>query len=198
MEIDPVCKMNLDPAKAAAKVVYAGQTHYFCSDACHMAFTNEPRRYTRSVPQGAERIVQRVFREYPGSLAVRLWNGEVLTFGAGTPDVTLVFRDPGLFRELVLSRDPLRLAEAYLQDRLDVDGNLYAALRLKDHLLREGSLPVHGAVPRCCARRRRPGDIGAAHSAVPAAVAQPFEGGELPGHSLPLRRLECLLPAVAR
>lgn len=80
-------------------------------------------------------IMQRVFRDCPVNLAMRLWDGEELRFGTGAPDATLVFRDPGLFRELILSRDPLRLAEAYFHDRLDVEGDLYAALRLKDHLL---------------------------------------------------------------
>ncbi len=30
----------------------------------------------------AERIVERVFRNYPGSMAVRLWDGRTLTFGS--------------------------------------------------------------------------------------------------------------------
>ncbi len=80
------------------------------------------------------RIVQRVFRDLPENIAVRLWHGETLKFGPGVPDATLVFRDPHLFREMVLFRDPLRLAEAYFQGTLDVEGDLYKALGLKDHL----------------------------------------------------------------
>ena len=45
MAIDPVCKMNVAPEKAAARVGYAGQSYYFCSDACHKAFTAEPQKY---------------------------------------------------------------------------------------------------------------------------------------------------------
>jgi cyclopropane-fatty-acyl-phospholipid synthase len=82
----------------------------------------------------ARQIVQRVFRDYPGGLAVRLWDGDTLTLGAGTPEATLVIREPRLLRELILVRDPLRVAEAYFQNRLDVEGNLYAILGLKDHL----------------------------------------------------------------
>jgi len=82
----------------------------------------------------ARQIAQRVFRDYPGKLAVRFWDGEVLTFGGAAPAVTLVFRDPDLFRDLIIHRNPLRLAEAYFQDRLDVKGDLYAALTLKDYL----------------------------------------------------------------
>jgi len=82
----------------------------------------------------ARRTVRRVFRDYPGAVAVRLWNGETLNFGAGVPEVTLMFHHPGLFRDLILFRDPLRLAEAYFEGALDVEGDIYAALRLKDHL----------------------------------------------------------------
>ena len=52
MATDPVCKMNVEPAKAAAKVDYAGQTYYFCSDACHKAFSADPQKYAGSAPGG--------------------------------------------------------------------------------------------------------------------------------------------------
>lgn len=31
LHIDPVCKMQVDEAKAAAKSEYKGQTYYFCA-----------------------------------------------------------------------------------------------------------------------------------------------------------------------
>ena len=46
MVIDPVCKMNVEPEKAAAKAEHGGQVYYFCSDACHKAFVAEPKKYT--------------------------------------------------------------------------------------------------------------------------------------------------------
>lgn len=46
MAIDPVCKMNVEPEKAAAKADYDGQVYYFCSDTCHKAFVAEPKKYT--------------------------------------------------------------------------------------------------------------------------------------------------------
>ena len=60
-------------------------------------------------------IVQRVFRDYPGNLAVKLWTSETLKIGAGEPDVTIIFHQPNLFRNLILYRDPLLLAEAYIR-----------------------------------------------------------------------------------
>lgn len=82
----------------------------------------------------AERMVARVFRDYPGNMAVRLWDGQTVAFGAGSPEFTLVFREPRPFRELILSRDPLRLAEAYFLGKVDIEGDLYTALHLKDYL----------------------------------------------------------------
>jgi len=82
----------------------------------------------------ARRIVQRVFRDYRGGVAVRLWDGETLRFGAGAPLATLIIREPRLFRDLILFRDPLRLAEAYFQGELDIEGDIYEILKLKDHL----------------------------------------------------------------
>ncbi len=82
----------------------------------------------------AERIVERVFRDYSGSMAVRMWDGRTLAFGRGAPEFTLVFRDPRPFRELILYRDLLRLAEAYFRGKIGIEGDFYGALRLKDHL----------------------------------------------------------------
>lgn len=52
MKTDPVCKMAVDPVKAAAKVEYAGQVYYFCSAACHKAFTANLQKYAISAPRG--------------------------------------------------------------------------------------------------------------------------------------------------
>jgi YHS domain-containing protein/positive regulator of sigma E activity len=43
--IDPVCKMPVDPASAAAKLAYEGQTYYFCHAHCLEAFAKEPAAY---------------------------------------------------------------------------------------------------------------------------------------------------------
>lgn len=52
MTIDPVCKMNVEPNKAAAKADYAGQVYYFFSESCHKAFTAEPQKFAGSTPHG--------------------------------------------------------------------------------------------------------------------------------------------------
>lgn len=42
---DPVCGMQVDPAKAAGKVEHGGETYYFCSTGCRTKFEAEPARY---------------------------------------------------------------------------------------------------------------------------------------------------------
>jgi len=52
MVTDPVCKMNLEQTKAAAKENYDGKEYYFCSDNCHKKFVAEPKKYAAGMPQG--------------------------------------------------------------------------------------------------------------------------------------------------
>lgn len=42
---DPVCGMEIRPEDAAATEEHEGRTFYFCSQACHETFVNDPHRY---------------------------------------------------------------------------------------------------------------------------------------------------------
>ncbi len=52
MATDPVCKMTVEPHKAAAKVEHRGMTYYFCSQACHKEFSAHPEKYQAKKPGG--------------------------------------------------------------------------------------------------------------------------------------------------
>ena len=82
----------------------------------------------------ATHIIDRLLAGFEGSVAVRLWSGVTHYFGPNPPAFTLVFHNAAVLRELVLKRSPIPLADAYFHGRLDVEGDLYAALRLKSHL----------------------------------------------------------------
>jgi len=45
MAVDPVCKMTVEPAKAAAQSSYQGQMYYFCAVGCKQKFDREPEKY---------------------------------------------------------------------------------------------------------------------------------------------------------
>jgi cyclopropane-fatty-acyl-phospholipid synthase len=98
----------------------------------------------------AASLLAQVFQRLPGSITVRLWSGAAFRVGAaavaggasaastasstGEPRFVLAFRNPETVSEMVLGRDPLRLAEAYFRGDVDIEGDFFAALSLKDHL----------------------------------------------------------------
>ena len=47
MAKDPVCGMEVDEKKAAAKSEYMGKTYYFCAPGCKKAFDENPEKYLR-------------------------------------------------------------------------------------------------------------------------------------------------------
>ena len=50
---DPVCGMTVDPARAAGKHEYQGQTYYFCNPKCNERFAGDPEKYLHPAPQHA-------------------------------------------------------------------------------------------------------------------------------------------------
>jgi Cu+-exporting ATPase len=56
VEIDPVCGMRVDPAKAAAQVHHAGKDYFFCCKGCAAKFEAEPARWL--APKPAAPLVQ--------------------------------------------------------------------------------------------------------------------------------------------
>lgn len=53
-ERDPVCGMQVDPAKAAAKSTYEGKNYYFCSAGCKKAFDANPGAFVKDKPKTPE------------------------------------------------------------------------------------------------------------------------------------------------
>jgi cyclopropane-fatty-acyl-phospholipid synthase len=106
-----------------------------------MANAQAPRAPSAGSYRGSEiasDLLSRLFRRLPMSLTVRLWDGATVRVGADSdaPEsrFALVFCNPEAVSTAVLGRDPLRLAEAYFRGDLDIEGDFFAALALKDHL----------------------------------------------------------------
>ncbi len=51
---DPVCNMDVDPAKAAGSSEYKGQTYYFCSLGCVKRFNADPEKYLAPRPAATQ------------------------------------------------------------------------------------------------------------------------------------------------
>ena len=96
----------------------------------------------------AAALLRKVFRPLPFKLTARVWTGPA--FGVGATDAAdaeadsrfaLCFKNPRAVSDLILGKDPLRLAEAYFRSDIDIEGDLFAALRLRDYL-EELRLPI--------------------------------------------------------
>jgi class 3 adenylate cyclase/YHS domain-containing protein len=48
--VDPVCRMQVRPETAPARLPFGGHTFYFCSFQCARTFAERPDRYTRILP----------------------------------------------------------------------------------------------------------------------------------------------------
>ena len=59
---DPVCRMEVDPARSLGPYRYRGRDNYFCSVACEEAFKAQPVRYVRMRRSG-ELLVSEASRE---------------------------------------------------------------------------------------------------------------------------------------
>ncbi len=82
----------------------------------------------------ASNILTRLFKAYPYAVVIRLWDGRELRMGDGTPAFTLSLRHPRVLRDLVLYRDPVRLAEAYFGEEVEISGDFNAAIGLRYYL----------------------------------------------------------------
>lgn len=47
MEVDPVCKMKVDPKTTSLKYDYQGKMYYFCAPACLRSFTKTPEAFLK-------------------------------------------------------------------------------------------------------------------------------------------------------
>jgi len=79
-------------------------------------------------PARAAAILRRVFGGLTASFAFRLWDGQEVRFGPDAPGCTAVIKSPETFLSLIRNPTPYNFAEAYVQGRLDLDGDLFAAM----------------------------------------------------------------------
>ena len=103
----------------------------------------QPRLHAGLATPGVDQasaLLHRLFQRFDGHLALRLWEGTLLKLGTAAhhdvpePRYTLVCRSPSVVRSMVLGRDPLRMAEAYFRGEIDIEGDFFAAMHLKDQL----------------------------------------------------------------
>jgi len=75
MALDPVCGMTVDPANAAAKAEYQGQTYWFCSAHCQKKFISSPDTFLKPAVENSDStnaqytcpMHPEIMQDHPGS-----------------------------------------------------------------------------------------------------------------------------------
>jgi len=75
-------------------------------------------------------LLRRVFASLEAPLTFRLWDGTTACVGrTGESGFALVFRSRGAFRRIVRRPTSLRFGEAYIGGEVDIEGDIFAAMR---------------------------------------------------------------------
>jgi len=82
----------------------------------------------------ADAVLQRIFGAVKPGLRYRLWDGGEGDVGHPDGSFTLLLRDRDAFREVFGAANTHAMAEAFIDNRIDVDGDLFAALRVANQL----------------------------------------------------------------
>lgn len=90
-----------------------------------------------SIHYESARVLEDLFRGYEGpNFAVRLWDRSGWRFSdRETPACTIVFKNPKSFRSLVVNPSEITLGEAFIQNGLDVEGDLFSVFDVVEHVL---------------------------------------------------------------
>ena len=75
----------------------------------------------------------KIFEGYPKDFNIRLWNGHVIEWG-NPAKFTLVFRDKATFRKILLRGDALTAGTAFIENKVDIEGDIFEAIKLADYL----------------------------------------------------------------
>lgn len=105
-----------------------GDTMNSQSEFYQIARTAGAARETRA----AARIIKRIMRDFSDDALVCVGDACV-TLGREPPKFTLHIHDPRVLRKLIIRHNPVDLADAYFRGLIDIDGDLYAALSLKQY-----------------------------------------------------------------
>jgi cyclopropane-fatty-acyl-phospholipid synthase len=87
----------------------------------------------KSAISKSRQIIVRLFGDFNYPLGVE-FGGETVTFGSRNPPCTLVFKHVKPLRDLILFHNPLLLADAHFRGLVDIDGDIYTALHLREYL----------------------------------------------------------------
>lgn len=77
-------------------------------------------------------VLRRVFDQVPTGFAFQLWDSTLVPLGDGAPVCTVVVHRPETFIRLMRDPTPYTFAAAYVEGALDLEGDLFAAMKIAD------------------------------------------------------------------
>jgi len=89
----------------------------------------------------AAATLRRVFGQIHTGFSFRLWDGTEVLLGSTEPVCTVVVHSVETFGRLMRDPTPLNFAEAYVESAIDIEGDLFAAMRVAD-AVEELKLPL--------------------------------------------------------
>jgi hypothetical protein len=95
--------------------------------------TSQPGEATTG-RQHAAAVIERVFRGVQPGIRCRLWDGSEHDVGRPDGAFTLVIRDRDTFRKAFGRAHTGALAQAFVDNRIDIEGDLFAAMRFANGL----------------------------------------------------------------
>lgn len=98
-------------------------------------------RARRLSGERAAALLCRVFGPIEAGFAFRLWDGTEVSLGRTKPVCTVVVHAPETFIRLMRDPTPLNFAEAYVESAVDIEGDLFAAMKVAN-AVEELKLPM--------------------------------------------------------
>ncbi len=87
---------------------------------------------SRSSASGAAEILRQILGDIEHGLHLRLWDGSALSIGREVLPVTLTFTSLNAFKRVLLNPEANAFAEAYCDGEIEVDGDLFEAMKAAD------------------------------------------------------------------
>ena len=165
-----------------------------------MALTSSPRSIRSVADELTPVLHQLLGPDLP--IAFQAWDGS--RAGPADADVTIQLHSPSALQHLMWAPNELGLARAHISGGLDIDGDIFDLLSVRDVLAAQGDVSMRLGPSGSVALARSP----AAHEPsgggrrCPTRRSGPGPPAHAPArrrrHRAPLRRVERLLPAAPR
>ena len=78
-------------------------------------------------------LLANIFEGHPKDFNICLWDGHLIEWSR-EPKFTLIFRDKAAFKKVIMNGDALTAGAAFIDNKLDIEGDIFAAVRLGDYL----------------------------------------------------------------